>query len=157
MSRLNFTQTRSNKSLELICRNPIFKALGKKPMAPAKQVGLALAAIQAFDNTQRGVADVADRDTLACTTNVVMVLCETHGSDVDLAAAEAARDALERADTRKRQGKAWNLDGVGITAFKHVLRRHDELIAELGQTAIVAAILEIRHRNADGHVVGVTV
>lgn len=136
----------------LLARNPVFRALGRSPMAQAMQVDIALAARIAFEVIQRGQPGEADRDTLACMVNVVMVLAEKHCSQAELDAALAAQQALLRADGRALEGKRWNLDGEGRRALLEVLDIHEQQIAALGQTAITDAILEVRDRMQAGQV-----
>jgi hypothetical protein len=125
-------------------------------MAQHKQVDLALAARMAFESVQRGTFTEADRDTLACMTNVCMVLAETHCSADDLATAVASQEAMLRADGRALEGKRWNFDGEGRTAMLAVLDIHEQLIAQLGQTAVTEALMEIMHRRSRGQVHRVT-
>lgn len=148
MSRpaMTFVQTRSNKRAELLARNPVFRALGRKPMTAANQTDLA------FDSVQRGTADAGDRYTLVCMTNVHMILCEKHCSPSDLADALTAQEALLRADGRVLQGKRWNFDGEGRAAMLTAIHAHQQLIAQLGQAAITDALLTMRERRARGQV-----
>lgn len=152
MTSKTFIQTRSNKRAELLARNPVFRALGRKPMTAANQTDLALAAHMAFDSVQRGTADAGDRDTLVCMTNVHMTLCEKHCSPSDLADALTAQEALLRADGRVLQGKRWNFDGEGRAAMLTAIHAHQQLIAQLGQAAITDALLTMRERRARGQV-----
>lgn len=151
MSRIHFIPAR-NQRTDLIVRNPIFKAMGRSPMAQAKQTNLALAARIAFDSVQRGTPNEADRDTLACMTNVIMVLAEKHCTAADLASAIASQEALLRADGRVLQGKRWNFDGEGRAALLAALDIHEQLIAQLGQTAVTEALMEVMTRRARGQV-----
>lgn len=152
MTRLTFVQTRSNKRAELLARNPVFRAMGRKPMTATRQTDLALAARIAFDSVQRGTANEADRDTLVCMVNVSMVLASKHCGADDLAAVLAAQDALLRADDRQAQGKRWNFDGEGRTAILAALDIHEQQIAQLGQAYITDALLTVREMRAAGHV-----
>lgn len=151
MSRINFIPA-PQKRQALLLRNPVFKAFGRSPMAQHKQVDLALAARVAFESVQHGTCNEADRDTLACVTNVCMVLAETHCSADDLATALASQEAMLRADGRALQGKRWNFDGEGRSAMLAVLDIHEQLIAQLGQTAVTEALMEIMQRRARGQV-----
>ncbi len=151
MSRVRFMRAPS-KPVDLLARNPIFKAMGRAPMAPHKQLDLALAARLAFESIQRGRASEADRDTLACMVNVVMVLAEKHCSQVELDAALLAQRALLRGDGRVLEGARWNFDGEGRRALLDILDIHEQQIAALGQTAITEALLEIRARMDRGQV-----
>lgn len=152
MTRLTFVQTPTNKRAELLARNPVFRALGRKPMQVAKQVDLALAARIAFDSAQHGTANEADRDTLVCMVNVAMVLASKHCGADDLAAVLAAQDALLRADDRQAQGKRWNFDGEGRSAILATLDIHEQQIAQFGQAYITDALLTVREMRAAGQV-----
>lgn len=153
MSRITFVQAPA-KPVHLIARNPIYRALGRKPIAKDKWTGLSLDARLAFQRVQIGAGTLDDRVTLACTVNVSMVLAEKHCTNEVLGTTLAARDAIGRADARMAQGKAYNFDGPGRLEMLRVLDVHDQLIAELGQAAITDSILEMRQRKARGHVVG---
>ncbi|MES2685513.1 MAG: hypothetical protein V4706_01760 [Pseudomonadota bacterium] len=157
MSRLTFIQTRSNKRIELLARNPVFRAVGRQPMPLKKRENLLLAAHEAFESAQRGTANDADRDTLVCMVNVAMVLAGKHCIAEDLADVLAAQDALLRADLRKLQGKGWNFDGEGRKAILVALSSHEQQIAQLGQAAVTDALLVVREMRAKGevHQVGV--
>ena len=152
MSRVTFIKTRSNKRAELLARNPVFRALGRKPMESNRQTDLALAARIAFDSVQRGTAVDADRDTLVCMVNVGMVLAGKHCGPDDLDAMLAAQDALLRADARQAQGKHWNFDGEGRIAILAALDLHEQQIAALGQAYITDALLTVREMRAAGQV-----
>jgi hypothetical protein len=153
MSRHTFIQTPTNKRAELIARNSVFKAFGRVPMAPAKQVDLALAARLAFESVQRGTFSVNDRDTLACVVNVGMVLADKHCSAYDLTTATDAQEAMLRADRRVLEGKAsWNFDGLGRQQMLNALDLHEQQIAALGYAAITDALLTMREMRARGEV-----
>lgn len=152
MPRITFVQTRSNKRAELLARNPVFRALGRKPMQATKQVDLALAARIAFDSAQRGTGNEADRDTLVTMVNVSMVLASKHCGADDLATVLAAQSAVLRADDRQAQGKRWNFDGEGRSAILATLDIHEQQIALLGQAYITDALLTVREMRAAGHV-----
>lgn len=152
MSRLTFVQTRSNKRLDLLARNPVFRAVGRKPMETTRQTDLALAARMAFESVQRGTANDADRDTLVCMVNVAMVLASKHLSTADLDDQLAAQDALLRADGRVLQGKRWNFDGEGRTAILRAIDAHEQQIAQLGQAYVTDALLTVMEMRAKGEV-----
>ena len=152
MSRIHFVQTRSNKSTALLARNPVFRAVGRKPMEASRQTDLALAARIAFESVQRGTANDADRDTLVCLFNVAMVLASKHLSTADLDDQLAAQDALLRADGRALTGKAWNFDGEGRRAMLVAIDAHEQQIALLGQALVTDALLTVMDMRAKGHV-----
>jgi hypothetical protein len=152
MSRVTFVQTRSNKSTALLARNPVFRAVGRKPMEASRQTDLALAARIAFESVQRGTANDADRDTLVCLFNVAMVLASKHLSTADLDDQLAAQDALLRADGRALTGKAWNFDGEGRRAMLVAIDAHEQQIALLGQALVTDALLTVMDMRAKGHV-----
>ena len=150
--RVSWVQTRSNKSTALLARNPVFRAVGRKPMEASRQTDLALAARMAFESVQRGTANDADRDTLVCMVNVAMVLANKHLSAADLDDQLAAQDALLRADGRALTGKAWNFDGEGRRAMLVAIDAHEQQIALLGQAYVTDALLTVMDMRAKGHV-----
>ena len=151
MSRINFIPA-PRKDLALIYRNPVFKSMGRNPMQATKQTDLALAARIAFESIQRGQCTQADRDTLACVVNVCMVLAEWHCTPEDLATILAAQEGMLRADGRVLQGKHWNFDADGRQHMLSVLDIHEQLIAQLGQTVVTEALMEVLQRRVKGQV-----
>ena len=150
--RVSWVQTRSNKNTAMLARNPVFRALGRKPMEASRQTDLALAARMAFESVQRGTANDADRDTLVCMVNVAMVLASKHLSAADLDDQLAAQDALLRADGRALTGKVWNFDGEGRRAMLVAIDAHEQQIALLGQALVTDALLTVMDMRANGHV-----
>ena len=151
MTRINFIPA-PRKNPALILRNPIFKSLHRAPMTEDKQQNLALVSRLAFDTIQRGKGNVYDRDNLACVVNVCMVLAERHCSPEDLDTILSAQDGMLRADGRVLLGKRWNFDADGRAAMLAALDIHEQLIAQLGQTAVTEALMEIIARRASGQV-----
>lgn len=150
--RVSWVQTRSNKNTAMLARNPVFRAVGRRPMEASRQTDLALAARMAFESVQRGTANDADRDTLVCLVNVAMVLASKHLSAADLDDQLAAQDALLRADGRALTGKAWNFDGEGRRAMLVAIDAHEQQIALLGQALVTDALLTVMDMRANGHV-----
>lgn len=151
MSRITFIQA-PKKAHALLYRNPVFKAFMPKVMRQAQQVDLALSAREAFESVQKGTGTEDDRDILAGTANVVMVLAEKHCVQADLDAAIAAQDALLRADCRAADGKRWGFDGVGRIDMVHMLDAHEQMLACFGHAALTTALLEVMDRRARGQV-----
>lgn len=149
--RVSWVQTSSNKNTAMLARNPVFRAVGRKPMEASRQTDLALAARMAFESVQRGTANDADRDTLVCMVNVAMVLASKHLSAADLDDQLAAQDALLRADGRALTGKAWNFDGEGRRAMLVAIDAHEQQIALLGQALVTDALLTVMDMRANGH------
>jgi len=137
---------------ELLYRNPIFKAMMPKHMRQAQQVSLALDARQAFESVQRGTGTDDDRDILAGTSNVVMVLAEKHCAQDDLDAAFAVQAALLRADVRAMEGKRWNFDATGRLAIIAMLDAHEQMLAAFGGAELTDALMTVMHRRAAGQV-----
>lgn len=150
--RFHFAPVNHAKKTALLARNPVFRAVGRKPMEATRQTDLALAARMAFESVQRGTANVADRDTLVCMVNVAMVLASKHLSTADLDDQLAAQDALLRADGRALTGKAWNFDGEGRRAMLTAIDAHEQQIAQLGQAYVTDALLTVMDMRAKGHV-----
>lgn len=151
MSLINFIPARG-KPVELLARNPVFRAMARKPMKASMRNDVELPAQVAFKSVQEGTANDVDRESLACMCNVIMVLAEKHCSQADLDDAIAAQMAIVRADRRAAQGKRWNFDGEGRLAMIQALATHQQQITQLGQVAITDAMLEILDRKAKGHV-----
>ena len=151
-ARTTFGPTTRNHKAALLARNPVFRAIGRKPMEATRQTDLALAARIAFESVQRGTANDADRDTLVCLVNVAMVLANKHLSADDLDDQMAAQDALLRADGRVLTGKAWNFDGEGRRAMLVAIDAHEQQIAQLGQAYVTDALLTVMDMRAKGHV-----
>ena len=148
---MKFAQAPQKPAAQLY-RNPVFRAFMPRQMRQAQQVDLALAAREAFESTQKGTANGYDRDILAGTANVVMVLAEKHCVQADLDAAVAAQEALLRADARALNGKSWNFDGEGRVAMLHLLNAHEQMLATFGPAALTDALLTVIDRRAAGQV-----
>jgi hypothetical protein len=151
MSKINFIQAPS-KPPALLYRNPVFRACMPKVMKQAQQVDLALAAREAFESSQKGTVTEDERDILAGTANVVMVLAEKHCVPADLAAAIAAQEALLRADCRAASGLHWNFDGEGRLAIMRMLDAHEQMLATFGHGTLTDALLTVMDRRAKGQV-----
>jgi len=152
VQRFHFGPVNHAKKTAMLARNPVFRAVGRKPMEASRQTDLALAARMAFESVQRGTANDADRDTLVCMVNVAMVLASKHLSAADLDDQLAAQDALLRADGRALTGKAWNFDGEGRMAMLVAIDAHEQQIALLGQALVTDALLTVMDMRANGHV-----
>lgn len=150
-TRHQFAQAQQTRP-ELLYRNPIFRAMMPKTMHQAQQVNLSLAAREAFESVQRGTACSDDRETLAGTSNVVMVLAEKHCAPDDLEAAFAAQAALLRADVRVLEGKRWNFDGEGRLAIIAMLDAHEQMLAAFGGAELTDALMTVMQRQAGGRV-----
>jgi hypothetical protein len=151
MSRITFIPARG-KSVQLLARNPVFRAIARNPMNTAMRNNVELPAQIAFKSVQEGAANDADRTALATMCNVIMVLAEKHCSQSDLDDAIEAQMAIVRADRRAAQGKHWNFDGEGRLAMIQALATHQQQITQLGQVAITDAMLEVLDRKAKGQV-----
>lgn len=152
MTRKTFVQTRSNKRAELLARNPVFRALGRKPMATSKQDDLIITCTHALDAVKAGTGTAADRDTLVCMVNVSMVIASKHCEADNLRQILHAHDALLRADARTAQGLRWNFDGEGREAMRVAVILHQHMVEQFGQAYIVDAVLTQREMRAAGHI-----
>lgn len=150
MSRMTFVQNRQNKRADLLARNPVFRAMGRRPMSTEKRTDLLIASRVAFAAVDTGKGNDADRDTLACMVNVCMVLAEKHLIGADLEAILDAQRALLRADVRVAEGKRWGFDGEGRAAMLRALDMHDQMAEQFGWAYITDALLTVRERMAAG-------
>lgn len=149
--RITFIQA-PKRSAALLYRNPVFRAFMPQTMRPAQKLDLSLTAREAFESVQTGVGTEDDRDILAGTANVVMVLAERHCVQADLDAAIAAQEAVLRADCRGADGKRWGFDGEGRVAMVHMLDAHEQMLDTFGYAALTAALVEVMDRSARGQV-----
>lgn len=151
MSRINFIPAQG-KPLSMLARNPIFRAMARRPMPERQRVNVELPAHAALWRISNGTPATGDRDELAVMANVIMVLAEKHCSADDLGDAIAAQNAILRADHRATQGKPWNFDGPGRMAMLQALSTHQQQITQLGQVCITDAMLTIMERVDKGQV-----
>lgn len=151
MSKITFTQA-PGKQAALLYRNPVARAFMPQSMRQAQQVDLALTARAAFECVQQGIGTEDNRDILAGTANVVMVLAEKHCAPDDLAAAIDAQEALLRADCRAAEGKRWGFDAPGRMALLRMLDAHEQMLAEFGCAVLTDALCTVMDRRAKGQV-----
>ena len=151
MSKINFIQAPKTPP-SLLYRNPVFRAFMPKAMRQAQQDDLSLTARAAFECVQQGVGTEDNRDILAGTANVVMVLAEKHCAPDDLAAAIDAQEALLRADCRAADGKRWGFDAPGRMALLRMLDAHEQMLATFGCAALTDALCTVMARRAKGQV-----
>lgn len=137
---------------DLLARNPVFRAVGRKPMAASKQDNLILACTNALDAVKAGTGTADDRDTLVCMVNVSMVIADKHCETENLNQILQAQDALLRADARAAQGLNWNFDGEGREAMRVAIILHQHMVEQFGQAYIVDAVLTQREMRQAGHV-----
>jgi hypothetical protein len=138
-----------------IVKNPVWRAFAKAPMPDGKQRDLSLAALGAFDEivNGRGIGDHVD--TLALASNVCLVLSERgYGPECEPKIKEA-QQALLRVRERVSRGLRIGLDGTGAQALRDMLSTQDQQMAEAGQVEVADAVLEVRTRAAQGHVMTV--
>lgn len=152
MSRAPFIPKRPSKPIELMARNPVFRAAGHKPMVATKQTDLALKARLAFESFQSGTANHAERGTLASVVNISMVLARKHCGAEDLIDAQEAQEALLRADSRVLNGKQWSFDDEGQIAMLRALSVYEQQIAQIGQASITDAVLTVMKMQSKGQV-----
>ena len=151
MSHISFTPARG-KSIDLLARNPIFRALARKPMAAKQRVGVELPAQIAFASIQGGTGTESYIEDLSVLANIIMILAEIHCTPADLASAIDAQLAIMRAHERAARGKSWQFDGPGIQAIIQALATHQQQITQLGQVAVVDAMLVMQQRMSRGQV-----
>jgi len=151
MRRMDFAQAKG-KPVELLARNPVFRALARNPVKISARNNLQLPSQLAFQSVQAGTATDEDRWHLVHMCNIIMVLAEKHCSQDDHDRAIDAQMAIVRADRRTANGKRWNFDGDGRAAIIQALATHQQQITQLGQVAITDAALEIMRRQDKGMV-----
>lgn len=135
--------------------NPVWRAFAAAPMAQTQQVDLALASRAAFDEIAHGRGQQDHMETLACMANVSLVLAERgYGPECEPKIIEA-QEALMRVKVRQQQGKHIGLDGPGAQALRDLMDTHEAQIEHAGRAELASALLEVRSRAAQGHVMRV--
>ena len=117
---------------------------------PEEQRKLQLPVYLALDAMTAGTADANDMGTLCRVCNVCLILGEDIGPDA-VAAANAALEALVRAEVRLHKTGHYGLDGEGRNAIIDCLDYHDQLLAMCTPAQLKAAQQEMHRRAAAGH------
>jgi hypothetical protein len=139
----------------LLTGNPIWRALNRAPIEQAEQIDLALAARAAFDEIVHGRGLDDHVDTIACVANVSLVLAERgFGPECEPKIIEA-REAVMRIKARQQRGQRIGLDGPGAQALRDLMDTHEAQIEHAGRAELAAALIEVRQRAAQGHVMRV--
>lgn len=135
--------------------NPVWRALNRAPIQQAEQVDLALAARAAYDEIAHGRGMDDHVDTLACMANVSLVLAERgFGPECEPKIIEA-QEAVMRIKTRQQRGRHIGLDGPGAQALRDLMETHEAQIEHAGRAELADALLEVRTRAAQGHLMRV--
>jgi hypothetical protein len=84
--------------------------------------------------------------TLACMTNIAVVMAEQGIGGEHLALIARALDGIRRAKERGRASSRWAFDGDALAAMEHALAIHDAQlqVATIGDTR--AALAEVERR-----------
>lgn len=129
---------------------------GVKPLDGGQATDLGLGYRMALECLRSGHGQEAHVHTLACTSNISLVLAERgYGSDW-IGQIKLAQDGIMRCFGRgKRTGK-WGLDGEGITEITKMVALHDAQMKIALQRDIRAAIDEVHARMNRGDVLEVT-
>jgi hypothetical protein len=150
MSRPPSFMPARGKSPYLLARNPIYRAMAKKPMTAITQTDVYLPAQLAFKAALEGTVTASDRDDLAVMCNIIMILAEKHCTQADLDDAIAAQHAINRADKRALDGERWHLDTEGCKAIIQALSTHEQQVSQLGQVEVTDAVLTMNQRRLKG-------
>lgn len=127
----------------------IGRALAAQSAMESEQVtALALAFRTALECLRSGYGLEDHVHTLACSSNIALVLAE-QGYGIDtIEQIKAAQDGIMRCFARgKRTGK-WGLDGEAITSLTWLAELHTEQIKLASQKNMIKALNEV-HRRMD--------
>ena len=122
---------------------------------PAERAKLQTPVYLALDAMTQGIADENDMGTLCRVCNACLILGEEIGPDA-VAVANAALEALVRAEVRLHKTGHYGLDGEGRNAIIDCLDYHDQLLAMCTPAQLMEAQAEMHRRAARGHAVRVT-
>jgi len=141
---------------ELLTRNPVWRSLKPSPMQQSAQVDLQLDAYSALDEIMFGRGMHEHLDSLACATNLALLLCERGAGRERLEDVTAAQLGITRARHRADQGKAIALDGPAVQPLRAALELLGQQMAIVAQGDITDALNEVMRRISTGHVLQAT-
>lgn len=128
--------------------------VGVNPLAGDQVTDLGLAYRMALECLHSGHGQEAHVHTLACTSNIALVLAERgYGAD-SIEQIKDAQDGIMRCFGRGRRTGKWGLDGEAITAITQMIALHDAQLVVARQKDIREAIGEVHKRMNRGDVLG---
>jgi hypothetical protein len=127
----------------------IHRALTAQSSLQTEQVtALALAFRTALECLRSGYGKEEHVHTLACSSNIALILAEQgYGSDA-IEQIKAAQDGIVRCFARGRNSGKWGLDGQAITSLTWLAELHTEQIRLTSHKNMIHAINEV-HRRMD--------
>lgn len=126
--------------------------VGVNPLDGGQVTDLGLAYRMALECLRSGHGQEEHVHTLACTSNIALVLAE-RGYAVDtIKQIKLAQDGIMRCFGRGRRTGKWGLDGEAITAITQMVALHDAQMKIALQRDIRAAIDEVHARMDRGDV-----
>lgn len=128
--------------------------VGVKPLADDQVTDLGLTYRMALELLRCGMGEECHVHTLACTSNIALVLAErSYGAD-SIEQIKQAQDGIMRCFGRGRRTGKWGLDGEAITAITQMIALHDAQLVVARQKDIREAIGEVHKRMNRGDVLG---
>ena len=132
-------------------------ANSNEPLDPSQLTDLALGYHGALAALTSGRGTWDDCNTLACASNIAVLLCECGFGADELAAMQAAQNAVFVAEQRGKSTGRYLLTGVELRALQELVDLHDAQLAheECTEGRIVAVLAEIKARKVAGNVLEV--
>jgi hypothetical protein len=118
----------------------------RQPLDESQTRDMGIAYHVAFDLMRSGRGDEESWSTLACMTNIAVVMAEQGIGGEHMAALARALDGIRRAKDRGRATGRWAFDGDALAAMVDALAIHDAQLeaATIGDTR--AALAEVERR-----------
>ncbi len=101
------------RGAQRVKRNPFDCIINRTPLAKDQTTELGLAYRMAFNNLINGAGNETIWNTLVCSINIAMVLCEQGFEQDSLPIIKSAQRAMLDCKARFKRINQWGLDGVG--------------------------------------------
>lgn len=124
----------------------------KHPMDSEETTAISIAHRIAFDALINGRGTKDDWNTIVCTLNTALVLCERGFGPEHEAIMVDALDGVFRAKLRHAKNGKWGFDGPAIQAIKAGFEVHEAQLEIAIQAEVLSALGEVARRVDSGDV-----
>jgi hypothetical protein len=127
-------------------------AMQVNPLHEDDQQTLGIAYHGALGRLLNGIGSEDDWNTLVCSLNIAMVLCEQGFGEEYMPEVVAALEGAFRTKLRAEKMGKWGFDGPAMLAIKRAFELHDEQIKIVTQAELATALVEVTRRVDAGDV-----
>lgn len=134
-------------------RDPRAWITKRSPLAPDQQTDLSLAYHASLQAMLRGHGTRLGWDTIGCSLNIALVLCELGFSSGKIDNIKHAQAALLTSRTRAEKLCKWGFSGDEARAVMDACNIHDDQLAKAPRKQVDQALAEVRRRIQVGEFV----